>query len=116
MISADIASKIRRQIGEHVAIEHRDSNLFDVSTPFIYADGDHYGFIVSRPASGGKWKFSDEGEVIDKARLAGADLLSAGRIERLKSALELYGLQESDGELLMTVGDGNFGEAFFQFT
>ncbi|MEX2174408.1 MAG: DUF1828 domain-containing protein [Pirellulaceae bacterium] len=116
MITANIAGNIRRQIGDRVSIEHRDSNDFVVSTPFMFSDGDHYGFAVIRDVNSGQWRFTDEGEVVSKATYAGVDLLAPGRIERTRQAVEFYGLTERDGELSLAIEDGDFGKAFFQFS
>lgn len=116
MIAADVATKIRRQVAEQISIEYLEADRLEVSTPFMFTDGDHYGFAILRDGGTGRWRMSDEGEVVSKARYQGVDLLGKGRIERLRRMVEFYGLQESDGELSLAVEDGDFGRAFYLFS
>ena len=116
MITADIANQIRRQVGEKIAVEHSEANRFDVSTPFMFADGDHYGFALLRDEATGRWRLTDDGEVVSKAGYLGIDLLAPGRVEMLRKTAEFYGLNEQDGELSLSVDGGDFGRAFFRFS
>jgi hypothetical protein len=116
MIAADVATRIRRQVADQISIEYVESDRLEVSTPFMFSDGDHYGCAVLRNGATGRWKISDEGEVVSKARSQGVDLLGKGRADRLRRTIEFYGLQEHDGELSIEVDDGEFGKAFFLFS
>ena len=115
MITQDLSQIIRRQVADSIDVEMVAPSRFEISTPFMFSDGDHCGFTVTHDPQSG-WQLSDEGEVASKASYEGIDVLSPGRVERFRKLVEFYGLTESKGALSLPVDDDDFGRAFFVFS
>ena len=114
MIALDLASALRKQIAQSVRVDAVSDDRIEISTPYTYPDGDHYGFVAMR--DGSNWQLSDEGDVLTKASYSGVDLLAKGHRERLSRTIEFYGLKESDGQLTYDIPEDGFGDGFFAFT
>ena len=117
MIAIDLEQTVRNQIAADLQLTLVAPDRLDVSTPFMYHDGDHCAFTLMRDLRYGEWVLTDEGEVLMHASYSGTNPLGRGREERLWRTLQFYGLTEVDGSLVLPITSPNkFGEAVFAFT
>ncbi len=88
---------------------------FRVFTPFRFEDGDHLAIVLKR--MDGQWVFSDEAHTymhltydIDER-----DLHRGTRQKIISNTLSVFGVEDRDGELLLAIPDGQYGDALFSF-
>lgn len=115
MVAQDVSDAIVRQIASAVEIGESASDRVVLYSPFSHDDGDAISVVFTKHNSG-RWRLSDEGEVLLHVGYNEVDLLSPGRVERFRRVVGVYGVAESDGELYVEVDGENFGEAFYRFT
>ena len=88
---------------------------FRVFTPFLFEDGDHLSIVLKK--EGMRWVLSDEAHTymhlsydIDER-----DLHSGTRQKIISNALSMFQIEDRDGELLLDVPDGRYGDALYSF-
>ena len=88
---------------------------FRVFTPFLFDDGDHLSIVLK--GENGNWFLSDEGHTYMHLTYdLDADALQTGtRQEIISNALSTFGVQDWDGELRLTIENGQYGDALYSF-
>ena len=110
-IERDFHSKVSTKV--RLAAEGMDR--FRVFTPFLFEDGDHLAITLKR--EGARWVLSDEAHTymhltydIDER-----DLHSGTRQRIISNALSTFQVEDRDGELVLDVPDGRYGDALYSF-
>ena len=100
---------------EKVTIAQEGLERRRVFTPFIFDDGDHLSIVLKKDGDG--WILSDEGNTYMRLTydIDEQDLYRGKRHEVISSALSLFDVEDRDGELVIRVRDGLYGDALFSF-
>jgi hypothetical protein len=116
MNTGAIKDDFRKRVCEQIELEPQGEGRFLVSTPFRFDDGDHYRIVLKREGDGG-WILSDEASTImHLSYWMDADAIESGnRQEIVDNSLSTYGVENRDGELVIPVHEGRFGDALFNF-
>ena len=115
MASESVESEFRKSVAAQIRLVAEGANRYRLSTPFIFDDGDHPIIILKREDA--KWVLSDEGHT----RMHFGDDLEAEDPDRgirrslALNALARFRIEDRDGELVLDVSDGRFGEALYAF-
>jgi hypothetical protein len=110
-----IKQEFKSRVCEQIDLEPEGEGRFFVSTPFRFDDGDHFTIVLKHERDG--WMFSDEASTLmhlsywldDKA------IESGNRKEIVDSSLATFSVENRNGELVIPVSDGRFGDALFNF-
>jgi hypothetical protein len=115
MNSATIKDDFRKRVCEQIELESQGENRFLVMTPFRFDDGDHYTITLKRENDG--WILSDEASTImHLSYWMDTDAIGYGnRQEIVANSLSTYSVENRDGELVIPIREGRFGDALFNF-
>ena len=88
---------------------------FRVLTPFQFDDGDQFVIVLKK--IGDKWVLSDEAHTyLHLTYDIDGNLLHSGtRRKLILKALSMFDVEESNGELILDVSDGRYGDALYDF-
>lgn len=108
-----IERSFRDTICDALALKAETANQYRVYTPFMYDDGDHLSIVLKHEQ--GVWALSDEAstymhlsyDMDDKSLEAGT------RQKIISDALSFFGVKDDDGELIVEITEGAFGEALY---
>lgn len=113
------AIAIERQFSQNVAKEisliAEGDERYVVFTPFMFDDGDHLSIVLKQHQ--GKWELSDEGHTYMQLsyEVAPSDMHKGTRGEIIANTLKMFDVKDRNGELVIDVIDGDYGEALFTF-
>lgn len=110
-----IEQEFREKVCASLRLEQEGRDRYRVFTPFTFADGDHIAIVLKRHERG--WVISDEGHTLFELtyEMDEKSLQKGKRQEIIDSTIEFHGLQECDGELLIPVESGDYGDALYTF-
>ena len=110
-----IEREFRKKISAKIRLAGEGMERFRVFTPFLFEDGDHLSIVLKK--KGMRWVLSDEAHTymhltydIDER-----DLHSGTRQKIISNALSTFQVEDRDGELLLDVPDGRYGDALYSF-
>ena len=115
MASKSVERDFPKSVAAQIRLVAVGASRYRVGTPFMFDDGDHPVIILKR--EGAKWVLSDEGHT----RMHLGDDLDAEdrdhgtRRSLVSNALARFRIEDRDGELVLDVSDGRFGEALYTF-
>jgi hypothetical protein len=115
MKTETIREEFKIRVCEQIDLEPEGEGRYVVLTPFRFDDGDHFTITLKHEAE--SWILSDEASTLmhlsywldDKA------IESGNRKEIVNSSLAGFSVQNRDGELVIPVLEGRFGDALFNF-
>ena len=115
MTSERIEQEVREQVAGRIRLEAEGPNRFRVFTPFVFDDGDHLAIVLRKEGSG--WVLSDEGHTyMHLARdIDEPDPRREKRQRIVSNALSRFGIEDRDGELILTVRDSRWADALYPF-
>ncbi len=114
MIAPNVLATIKNQIADSVSLSELDDGRIGISLPLAYDDGDHCACYAVREGNG--WVLRDEGDLVTRASYRDVNLLAAGYATRMRKIAEFYGATAArDGNLVVPVRNGDFGNAVFSF-
>ena len=110
-----IVRDFRQKVCAEVRLQEKGIGRFRVLTPFLFEDGDHLVIVLRQEAPG--WVLSDEGHTYMHLTydLDERDLYRGTRQKIITSALSVYGVSDRDGELVLPIGDEEYGNALYSF-
>ena len=110
-----IEREFNAKVCEKLQITSEGSGCFRVFTPFMFDDGDHLSIVLKRDGDG--WMLSDEGNTYMRLTydIDEQDLYEGRRQTIIANALSLFDVEDRDGELVIRVRDGMYGDALFSF-
>ena len=110
-----IERDFKATVCEKLQIAPEGSGRYRVFTPFMFDDGDHLSIVLKKDGDG--WALSDEGNTymrltcdMDEQRLREGE-----RQAIISNALSLFDVEDRDGELVLGVPNGLYGDALFSF-
>ncbi len=110
-IEKDFIDKVSAEI--QLLADGKDRFL--VSTPFHFNDGDQLVIVLKK--IGDKWVLSDEAHTyMHLSYYMDEKVLHSGNRQKLiLKALSMFEVEDYDGELIMEIPEGDYGEALFDF-
>ena len=110
-----IEREFKAKVCEKVTIAPEGSERFRVFAPFMFDDGDHLSIVLKKDGNG--WILSDEGNTNMRLTfdIDEQSLREGQRHAIIANALSLFNVEDRDGELVIRVRDGMYGDALFSF-
>ena len=110
-----IERDFKAKVCEKATIAPESLERCRVFTPFMFDDGDHLSIVLKKDGDG--WILSDEGNSYMRLTydMDEQDLYEGKRHAIISSALSLFNVEDRDGELVIRVRDGMYGDALFSF-
>lgn len=110
-----IERDFRAKVCEKIRLAGEGVERYRVFTPFLFDDGDHLAIVLRR--EGATWALSDEGHTFMHLTydLDERELQRGTRQKVITNALSMFRVEDRDGELLLPVIDGQFGDALYSF-
>ena len=110
-----IEHDFRTKVSEEIRIVAEGIDRYRVFTPFRLDDGDHLSVVLRRESR--QWLLTDEAHTymhltydIDEQ-----DLHRGTRQQIISNALSTFQVEDRNGELMLVVPDGMYGDALFSF-
>lgn len=115
MTTEHIERQFHEKVSEQVRLVSEGIGRYRVFTPFLFGDGDRLVIVLKH--DGTRWFFSDEAHTYMHLtyEIEEADLQKGNRLRIIEHALSVFQLVDRDGELLLEIPDGEFGNALYSF-
>jgi hypothetical protein len=113
MTTIEIETSFKKKVCDEVQLEVEGNDRLIVYTPFTFDDGDHFVVVLKRES--GEWLLSDEGHTFMHMSYTGLDFSKGTRAKIIDDAIASFGLNNRNGELVVPVSTGNYGDALFSF-
>ena len=115
MTADGIVASFRDRVCREIDLVPAGLGRYLVANPFEYDDGDCLEIALEQRA--GHWQLTDEGTTFMRLTydLDEADLYRGTRQKIIANALEAFGVEDQDGELVIPVPGERFGDALFSF-
>ena len=115
MSMKNIEHDFHEKVSAKVRLSAEGMDRFRVFTPFLFEDGDHLSIVLKK--EGSRWVLSDEAHTYMRLTydVEEADLHRGTRQKIISNALSTYRVEDRDGELLLAVPDGRYGDALYSF-
>jgi hypothetical protein len=115
MDTTTITQEFRQRVSDQINLEPEGVDRFAIITPFRFEDGDHYDIALKR--EGDSWIITDEASTLGHLSywLDDKALESGNRKEIVSNALSVFSVENRNGELVIPVSNGGFGDALFNF-
>lgn len=116
MLLDTIEREFREKVSSEVELMAEGIDRYQVFTPFRFDDGDHLA-IVLKKHQGTHWVLSDEANTYMRLtyEIDEKDLGRGTRKKIIDNALSMFQVEDFDGELLIDVNDGQYGDALYSF-
>ena len=112
-----IQDSFKATVAKSVRLFPEGVNRYQIFTPFHFDDGDHF-VITLQKREGENWIITDEGHTyMHMSYQMDLSALQHGtRNAIIESALEKYGIEEREGQILVRIDDlTNAGNIFYNF-
>lgn len=115
MVIDDIERDFREKVCEGVSLHPEGVDRYRVFTPFVFDDGDHLGIVLKREHDA--WILSDEAHTLMHLTysIPESELQRGTRQKIIADALSAFRVQDREGELLIPIGDSEYGHALYSF-
>lgn len=102
----DIQDSFKTTVDRSIELFPEGVNRYQIFTPFHFDDGDHF-VITLQKEDGGNWIITDEGHTYMhmRYRMDVSSLNSGTRNSLIEAALEKYGAEEREGQILVRIDD-----------
>lgn len=110
-----IVAEFRQKVCHQIEVMPEGIGRFRIVTPFEFDDGD--GLVIVLKQQGSAWQLTDEAHTFMRLTydLDEGDLRRGTRQKLIANALDMFGVEDRDGELVMPVPAERFGDALFSF-
>ena len=115
MNTAAIEHSFREKVCAEVRIAPEGQSRFRVFTPFEFDDGDRLSIVLKSVQN--QWVLSDEAHTLMHLsyQIDEEALFKGMRQKIITGALDSFGVNEQQGELILPVDQDRFGDALFSF-
>jgi len=115
MLIDKIEREFRKKVSNEVRLFAEGADRYQVFTPFTFDDGDHLTILLKQ--NGTRWYLSDEAHTYMRLSfdIDCAQLLSGPRQQIIADALSKFQVEDRNGELLLDLSDGQYGDALASF-
>jgi len=110
-----VKDDFKHRVCEQIDLRPEGEGRYLVMTPFRFDDGDHFGIVLKKES--GNWILTDEATTLMHLsyKIDDQDLESGNRGEIIENSLASFSVLNRDGELIIPVTEGRFGDALFNF-
>ncbi len=110
-----IEKDFHEKVSAQVRLETEGRGRYRVLTPFLFDDGDHLVIVLKQ--EGSRWILSDEAHTYMHLTydIKEEDLHKGTRQKIISNALSSFDVDDRDGELMINVSDGRYGDALYSF-
>ncbi len=110
-----IEKEFMAKVSAEIQLSADGKDRFLVFTPFHFNDGDELVIVLKK--MGDRWVLSDEAHTYMHLSyyMEKHSLHHGKRRELILKALSMFQVEDSEGELIMDVSDGCYGEALYDF-
>ena len=110
-----IERDFKAKVCEKVKLASEGLERYRVFAPFMFDDGDHLSIVLKKDGAG--WALSDEGNTYMRLTfdMDEQSLREGQRHAIISNALSLFDVEDRDGELVIRVNVGLYGDALFSF-
>lgn len=108
-----IEAAFRKSVCDEVHLVAEGVERYVVHVPFQFEDGDHYVVLLKRENNA--WILSDEGHTFMHLSYFVPDFNKGNRRSIIDGVLESFHIQDSEGELRLSVPNESFGDALFTY-
>lgn len=110
-----IQRQFQQSVASEVTLAPEGADRFRVFIPFGFDDGDEFAIVLKREGDG--WLLSDEAHTYMHLSydIDLDDLRKGQRARIISNALNMFGINDRDGELVIPVQDEQYGDALFSF-
>lgn len=117
MVSQDIIRAFKESACGEIDLASSGINRYLVHVPFTFTDGDHYVVMLRQEGQEKKWVLSDEGHTFMHLsyELREMEFEHGNRRKRIDEVLSSYQIEDRDGELVLAIPAGRYGDALFTF-
>ena len=111
----DLQNQMRERVSKQITLQEEGQARYRVFTPFRFPDGDHLAIVLKK--QGKKWNLTDEGHTLMHLtyEVDERDLRKGSRAKIIADALNDFGIEDQNGEFLMTLDEAEVGSALFSF-
>lgn len=110
----DIERAFKEKVSDYIKIMPEGEHRYQVFTPFMFADGDHFSIILKREDGG--WVLSDEGYTLMHLSFERNEIDSGTQKGgAITNALTTLGVQEIQGELRTRISHEHYGDILNNF-
>jgi hypothetical protein len=115
MAIENIEKDFKSKVCESLRLEREGIDRYRVFTPFLFEDGDHLAIVLKKQAD--DWMLTDEGHTFMHLTydLDEKDLQRGNRQKIITNALSTFQVSDRDGELVLGIPDGRYGDALYSF-
>jgi hypothetical protein len=115
MLTDTIEREFKEKVSARVRLMAEGVGRYQVFTPFRFDDGDHLSIVLKQ--DGSRWVLSDEAHTFMRLTydIDEQDLQRGTRQKIITNALSVFQVEDRDGELLLGVSDGQYGDALYSF-
>jgi hypothetical protein len=110
-----IERDFKHKVCEELRVASEGINRYRVFTPFMFNDGDHLSIVLKRENQ--QWMLSDEGHTLMHLtyQIDEKDLYHGNRQKLITNALSMFSVTDREGELVLTIPRGQYGDALYSF-
>jgi hypothetical protein len=110
-----VEREFKQRVCDKVRLVPEGLGRYRVLTPFMFSDGDHLGIVLKQ--AGAQWLLSDEGHTYMHLtyELDEREFQRGTRAEIVSNALAAFCVDDREGELVLTIPDGHYGDALYSF-
>lgn len=110
-----VKDDFKHRVCEQIDLRPEGEGRYLVVTPFRFDDGDHFSIVLKRENE--NWILTDEATTLMHLsyKVDDQDLESGNRGEIIENSLASFSVSNRDGELMIPITEGRFGDALFSF-
>ena len=111
----NIQREFMDKVSTKVRLIEEGVGRYRVFTPFQFDDGDHLSIVLKQV--GQQWQLTDEAHTFMHLtyEIDEQDLLRGNRQTIIDNALSMFYVEDRDGELVLDIENGQFGDALYSF-
>jgi len=112
----DIEKQFREKVCKEIATTKEGIDRYYISTPFTFEDGDGLVMILKKEKD--KWILTDEGHTfMHLSYFIDIDVIreEGNRKDLVDSILSMYSVKNRNGELVLEIPNGEYGDALFSY-
>lgn len=110
-----IEQDFQNSVSAKVRLVPEGVERYRVFTPFLFDDGDHLAVVMKK--EGARWVLSDEAHTYMRLtdEIDERDIHGAMRQKIITNTLSMFQVEDRNGELVLEVPDGCYGDALYSF-
>lgn len=110
-----IEQDFHNKVSAKVRLVPEGVERYRVFTPFLFDDGDHLAVVMKKERA--RWVLSDEAHTYMRLadEIKEGDIRGATRQKIIANTLSMFKVEDHNGELVLEVPDGRYGDALYSF-